>query len=111
MDAGKLLADIEVRVAQDADALPGEIFSALGVVGFLRGMAVAVDFDDKLQFGTVEIGDVGTDGLLTQEFIAVELAVAQEFLPESGFGWGGVLAVGAGVGGEFWVVGEVFGAL
>ena len=39
----------------------------------------------------------------------MELAVAQEFLPEGGFGWGGVLAVGAGVGGEFWVVGEVFG--
>ena len=99
MDTGKLLADIEVRVAQDADALVAEEGCAFGVVSFLRGMAVAVDFDDKLQFGTVEIGDVGADGLLTQEFVAVELAVAQEFLPEGGFGWGGVLAVSAGEGG------------
>ena len=109
MDAGEPLLDVDVRVAQDADALLLEEGGAFGVVSFLRGMAVAVDFDDKLQFSTVEIGDVGTDGLLTQEFVAVELAVAQELLPDRRFGRGGGLAVGAGEVGQSLVVGNVFG--
>ena len=110
VDAGKLLADVEVRVAQHADALPGEIGRAFGVVSLLRGMAVAIDLEDELQLGAVEVGDIGPDRLLAQELVAVELAVAQELLPEGGFGGSGGLAIGAGECCQFWVVGEVFGA-
>ena len=110
MDAGELLADVEVGVAQDADAALLEEVRALGVVVFLRGMAVAIDLDDELQLGAVEVGDIGPDRLLAQELVAVELAVAQELLPEGGFGGSGGLAVGAGECCQFWVVGEVFGA-
>ena len=109
VDAGELLADVEVGVAQDADALSGEIGRAFGVVSLQRGMAVAIDLEDELQLGAVEVGDIGPDRLLAQELVAVELAVAQELLPEGGFGGSGGLAIGAGEGGESGVVWEILG--
>jgi hypothetical protein len=68
----------------------------LGVVVDLLGMAVAVDFDDKMQFTAVEVDDVGADGLLAVEFVMLELLAAQQSLPDQGFGRGGIFAVFTG---------------
>ena len=109
VNAGELLANIDIGVTQYTDALSGKVGGTCSVVAFLCRVAIAVDFDDELQFGTVEIGNIRTDRFLAQKFVPVKLAVAQEFLPDRRFGRRGVLAVDAGEGGQAWVVGEVFG--
>jgi hypothetical protein len=55
----------------------------------------AVEFDDELGIDAIEVGDVGTDGMLAAELHAAALAVAEE-LPEVGFGAGGRLSQAAG---------------
>lgn len=73
-----------------------EVSGALGVVFRLVGVAVAVDFDDEMEVGAVEVDDVGADGFLAVEFVAGELLGPEDSLPEKGFGWSGVLPVGSG---------------
>ena len=75
VNAGQILADVDIGVAKDTNALPGEVGGTGRVIGFLGRVAIAVDLDDELQLGAVEIGDIGADGFLAQEFVAVELAV------------------------------------
>jgi hypothetical protein len=77
-------------------AKSGEERCALGVVLDLFGVAIAVDFDDETEVGAVEVDDVGADGFLAVELVLRELFGSEDFLPEEVFGWGGVLAVGAG---------------
>ena len=80
----------------------------MGVVFDLIGVAVAVDFNDKAEFGTIEDDDIGTDRLLAQEFVFAELLAAQDYLPKQGFSGCGVATAFASEGGQAIVVGKEF---
>ena len=59
----------------------GEVGVALLVVFALICMDGAIEFDHQFGDGAVEVEDVGAEGLLTAEAVAVELTGA-EMLPE-----------------------------
>lgn len=69
-------------------------------------MTVAVNLNDKPEFGTIEIYDVIVNRFLAKEFVFGELPHAEDFVPDFAFGNGRVFAVFTGTGGEVLVVGE-----
>jgi len=60
----------------DAVAEPGQQGVPLVICRAL-GMLAAIDLDDQMPLTADEVGVVGTNGLLADEFEAAELAVAQ----------------------------------
>ena len=89
--------DIVVPEADDFVALGVEPGGAAGVVGNLVGVLAAVDFDDQAAFVAEEVDDVGADGGLPADLVAVELPGAKDG-PEGALGGGGVAAESAGAG-------------
>ena len=81
--------------AQNGIALGTAIGIAAGVVSGSVVVGGAVEFYDELGFAAEEIREIGADGHLAAEFVAMELAVA-EMLPEEAFWWGGFVAEGLG---------------
>jgi hypothetical protein len=89
-----------VGETKDVQANGFEELLAEGV--FLRGVLVdgAIDFDDQVNGGAVEIDQKAVNGMLPAEFKIVELAVAQG-LPEGVFARRWFVAHFTGQGFEF----------
>ena len=96
--------------AEDLEALVAEVGVAALVAFRVVGMLAAVEFDDQARIEAGEVGDVGADGSLAAEAVAVELASA-EARPEMLFGVGGVFAEFAGELRCFGVLSKAFGHL
>jgi len=77
----KLLHHFYIGEAQNAQRTGPQSRRPDGVVtfGVVREMRVAVQLDHELLFGTVKIGDVGAERLLTTELLPME---AKELVPE-----------------------------
>jgi hypothetical protein len=88
-DIGHLFNDFQVAEAQDLDALLLKVEGAALVVELCGCFVVlaAIQFDRQLQFGAIEIQDVGRAGELAAEFEVGDLSGA-EFLPEQEFAVG-----------------------
>nr|WP_264180715.1 hypothetical protein [Quatrionicoccus australiensis] len=107
VNTGKIVQDVAVGVAEDTQALAFKEGRSFGIV-LLFCVTVAVDFDDQIESGAVEIDDVGANGFLPEEFVAEKLPVAQDFLPDQIFGRRWLLAVCAGESSQALFVGEKF---
>ena len=81
-----VIPETQNRVAQGAQIGVARLITFEGA-----SVLAAVEFDDEPEFGADEVHDVGADGLLTAELVAIHLAVAQ-LAPEQGFGIGGLAA-------------------
>jgi len=83
----QIVVDLFVEKPLYEIAARGQKASASGVVRkfLIRRMRCAIEFNDEFLFATNEIRDVGTDGLLTREFVAIQTTVAKAS-PKSSLG-------------------------
>lgn len=96
-DSEAVLEDVVVPEAQDA-VTPGEEEGvSFFVVVLPFGVLAAVELDQDFSGQAGEIDDIGADGVLAAEAVAVKLVVAQ-VVPEKPFGVGSVAAEGLGGG-------------
>jgi hypothetical protein len=66
-----IIQNIVIPKAQNAPALPLQKSASLLVVGNLILVLATVEFDDCFLFDAGEVGDVGSDGVLAAEAVAV----------------------------------------
>lgn len=90
-----VLEDFVVPEADDLEAEGFEVGGAGGVAGGGLGMLAAVEFDDELEVGAEEVGDVGAERDLALPAVAAEASIA-EAGPEFALGGGLVAAETAG---------------
>ena len=93
-NAIKVGEDVIVPEADDAVAVLGER-RGTNHVAITLGVLPAVEFDNQVRFAAGKIGNVWTNGLLADEFMAEQLAVAQTG-PEFAFSVSGIGAKGFG---------------
>ena len=78
-DAFGIFKNVAIGKADDLVAFAFHINGARGVMGFLPGMAVAIEFDDKLVAARSEVGDVmRPKDHLAHEFDALQPTTAQD---------------------------------
>lgn len=91
--------DFAVTEAEHAESLAFYKGGAGGIIGFAPGMAVPIEFDYQPVFAGAEVGDIGGDWHLPDEFDA-EAACAED-VPEPGFGRSHAGAQGFGASSGF----------
>ena len=84
-DGVNILLHIRVRETHDPNTLLVDPIGSRLIVPRALSMGIAIDFDNQLRGGAVEVGDVGADAMLSPKSEAWKLITAQA-VPEEQFG-------------------------